>query len=311
MEDALLIISGFILSAFLTGKFRWKAQDAGHTESVANNPARKIELPTGVGIVFSVITAGVAGAYMYFIKPEIATGFLFTVLAAGFIVSHAAYQLDLRQKNGNLISLIGLIIAIGGSVYALPQLYVSYEWLPIWGEKIIIAILWFGFVKSVEKHDTVDGLFPTVAIIIILGIGLLNIYIMPIALVLVGVLIAFLKLAINPAKAVMGNSGRAYIGFMVMAMALATASDFGTTYLIALVMVLTCVWVFSCHKTAPKAIAAGFTHKVVITHYIALMLASCGLTMWALNINFITPFMIAGIVMFKLYSMFINYIAGK
>ena len=169
----------------------------------------------GMGIFFGFLVASIVGAFV------VGEGHreLLGVFAGSLVVLSLGLWDDVRNINpylriaGQTLAAVILVFA-GIKVNVIP---VNYIIIPL----TIIYVL--GAINAVNLLDGLDGLASGVTIIISLGFLILSLHQgnplgMLLSLALMGAVIGFLPYNFNPASIFMGNSGSAFLGYILAAL---------------------------------------------------------------------------------------------
>lgn len=225
---AILSISAFLLCFLLIPIFEKFAKEKGY---ISGHTAPKVDprrIPYFGGLamflVFSLVSLfAVLFSWLTFNRQMF---FLF-ILAAGVIVLFGLYD-DIKELTP-IQKLIGQSIGafiIVGFVIRTEIIYVNSF------VNICISFFWIiVLINAFNLLDILDGLAAGISVInifafLVLGFLTQNYFVILISSILIGVLLAFLRYNLPPARIFMGDSGSQFLGFTqaIMAISLSFAS---------------------------------------------------------------------------------------
>ena len=186
------------------------------------------------------------------------------------------------------------LAAVGVGVILLPQLI---DFVPLWLEKLVLILAWGWFLNLYNFMDGADGQTSVEGIAIGIGICLLAPALSPLAAVIVGALLGFLRLNWAPARVFMGDVGATWLGYVLGGLLLLALVDdtWRMVYplvVIALFFCLDATWtlirrVLNGHNPLEphkefwfhRALALGLNHRQLAVRVLLLNIALLGIAL--------------------------------
>ncbi|WP_106588096.1 MraY family glycosyltransferase [Salsuginibacillus halophilus] len=216
--------------------FRIGATDAPNGRKVHQEAMARIG---GLAIYFAFLVG------LVILQPE--SSYLLPMLIAGTIIILTGFMDDVKELSPKvklLGQLAAAVVVIAGGVRIdfinLPfETQMQLGWL-----SIPLTLLWIiGITNAINLIDGLDGLAAGVSSIVLVTIASLaalqgNIFIVGMALILLGSTLGFLWHNFHPAKIFMGDTGSLFLGFMIAVISLLGFKNVTLFSLVVPVMVL-------------------------------------------------------------------------
>ncbi|OCA88976.1 glycosyltransferase family 4 protein [Pseudobacillus wudalianchiensis] len=165
---------------------------------------------------------------LFLLKPQ--SPFNFAIVVGGFIIIVTGmlddrFELSAKAKLGGQL-LAALVVVLYGGVK------MEFITLPFGGEmefgflSVPLTILWIvGITNAINLIDGLDGLAAGVSSIALLTISLMafmkgDVYVMSVALLVLGSTLGFLRYNFHPAKIFMGDTGALFLGYIIAVLSL-------------------------------------------------------------------------------------------
>ncbi|KMY55551.1 UDP-phosphate N-acetylglucosaminyl 1-phosphate transferase [Bacillus sp. FJAT-27231] len=165
---------------------------------------------------------------LFLLKPQ--SPFNSAIVVGGFIIIVTGmlddrFELSAKAKLGGQL-LAALIVVLYGGVK------MEFITLPFGGEmefgflSVPLTILWIvGITNAINLIDGLDGLAAGVSSIALLTISLMafmkgDVYVMSVALLVLGSTLGFLRYNFHPAKIFMGDTGALFLGYIIAVLSL-------------------------------------------------------------------------------------------
>ncbi len=256
---------------------------------VAEIDARRAHLvptPHGGGIVVVAVGVGLGLAAVWGLQLPNET-FLTAMLVASLAVAGVGWLDDKHNLEARTRLLVHLA-AVGVGVILLPQLF---DFVPVWLEKLVLMLAWGWFLNLYNFMDGADGQTSVEGIAFGFGICLLTPALSPLAAVLVGALLGFLRLNWAPARVFIGDVGATWLGYVLGGLLLLALVDdtWRMVYPLVTVTLFFCLdatWTLVrrvAHGYKPwephkefwfhRALALGLTHRQLAIRVVLLNMA--------------------------------------
>lgn len=230
MTDALLqicyIIGPFIISALIAPKVMATCEKMGLVDQVTHRSSHTRATLKGGGLGLVLILVPFSLALIHWTYPQAADKpFLIALFLTGLIVALTGLIDDLK----GLPPIVRLIVhgaCAGVCLYFLPQVF---GFIPSWLEKTIFLLAWVWFINLFNFMDGIDGLATSEAAFLALALSVFYPPLQPVALVITGACIGFLRVNWNPAKIFLGDVGSTFLGFVIGGLLL-LATDASTIF---------------------------------------------------------------------------------
>ncbi len=216
MIDFALVFGSFMITTLLMGRvIRW-SQSFGLVDEVTKRSSHSQPTPRGGGIAIVLMTlvAGIvyAGSLMKAADGTV-PWFLIIFLAGGAFIAFVGLMDDKYELSAK-VRLLSQVVAVAPVVYFLPHIL---TFMPLWADKVIFFLLWVWFINFYNFMDGIDGLAGAQAVFLGAALSLFSPFFKPLALVLAGSSMGFLRVNVsvkNPAKIFMGDVGSTFLGYM-------------------------------------------------------------------------------------------------
>jgi UDP-N-acetylmuramyl pentapeptide phosphotransferase/UDP-N-acetylglucosamine-1-phosphate transferase len=285
MVDVTALPLGVVLLALLVGPaalvavlgpatVRW-CRARGLVVPVDARRAHKTPTPHGGGVLLVAVATPCLLALVAFWPhswPGLAVApfdraFVLALTLAALPVALVGWLDDVAEVRPS-IRLAVHLAAVAVAVALLPPLF---DFMPLYVEKIVLVLAWGWFVNLVNFMNGADGLVETQVVWASVGLVLLEPQLAPVALVLAGVTLGFLRVNWHPAKVFLGDVGSTWLGFMLGGLLLAGVVD-NTWYSMWPLAVLVLPLCLDATSTLVRRIAGGYPvwqpHKTFWFHRI-------------------------------------------
>jgi UDP-N-acetylmuramyl pentapeptide phosphotransferase/UDP-N-acetylglucosamine-1-phosphate transferase len=226
MIDFLLVLGSFLISTLLMGRVIAWSKSFGLVDNVNERSSHNEPTPRGGGIIIVIMTL-IAGLFHMGYMMQVGDGavpwFYVALLGGGALVAWVGL-LDDRYELSAKVRLLSQCIAVAPAVYFLPHIM---TFMPVWADKTIFFLLWIWFINLYNFMDGIDGLAGAEAVFLGAVLSLLSPFFKPLALVLAGSTLGFLRVNISvkrPSKIFMGDVGSTFLGFMFAGIIFYTAT---------------------------------------------------------------------------------------
>lgn len=243
-------IASLLLSAFLTRGVRNAARARRWVAAPSSHHIHREPIPRlgGIAIYLSfVITAGamIAASVIWELELGIESRTVFCILIPGTLIFLLGLYDDIYSAKPRIKFAVQALAALmlywfGIGKFELPVLLglPGAEWLSI--PLTVFWVLWitnaFNLIDGLDGLAAGSSLFSTLtlfAVSLISGVG----SVAPLALVMAGTILGFLRYNFNPATIFLGDSGSLFLGFMLSALSLAGSEKTPTIVAVALPIV--------------------------------------------------------------------------
>ncbi|PIZ30721.1 MAG: hypothetical protein COY40_03720 [Alphaproteobacteria bacterium CG_4_10_14_0_8_um_filter_53_9] len=169
--------------------------------------------PHGGGLLLPLI--GVPAMLLATHSGALGTGvesfklFISVMLVASLAVAFVGWWDD-KHNIAPAIRLTVHLLAVGAGLACLPPLF---DFMPLILEKLILLLAWGWFVNLYNFMDGADGLATSEGVAIGLGIALIVPSIAPLAGVIMGICLGFLRVNWSPARVFLGDVGSTWLGY--------------------------------------------------------------------------------------------------
>ncbi|MFJ7977683.1 glycosyltransferase family 4 protein [Peribacillus sp. NPDC096379] len=240
----LALLLCFVASIIITPLVKKFAIKIGATDKPNYRKVHQKVMPRlgGLAIYISFLIGWV------FLRPnDDLTNITIPLLIGGFIIIITGFFDDLFELSAK-IKFMAQIVAAG--VVVIGGVQVDYINLPFGGElhfgilAIPLTILWVvGITNAINLIDGLDGLaagVSSIALITISGMAILkgDLFVMSMALILLGSTLGFLFYNFHPAKIFMGDTGALFLGYMIAVLSLMGFKNITMISLIVPVIIL-------------------------------------------------------------------------
>jgi UDP-N-acetylmuramyl pentapeptide phosphotransferase/UDP-N-acetylglucosamine-1-phosphate transferase len=241
----------------------------GMVAEISNRRSHKIPTPHGGGMLMPLIVTPLGLAFVGVAHPPF-SAFLAMLLTAGLFVAAVGWRDDRSHVDPRLRLAVHLP-AVAVALVFLPQLF---DFMPLWLEKVVLLLGWGWFVNLYNFMDGADGLSSSEALPICAMIALVAPGYAPIAALIAGGCLGFLRVNWHPAKIFMGDVGATWLGYMLGGLLLVSCVD-DTWSVIWPLAGITLVFCMDATSTLARRILQGFQpwepHKTFWFHrYMAL-----------------------------------------
>ncbi len=177
-------------------------------------------VPVGGGLSIVLVTTPLAllAIFLYDLPHK---DFLIALLTTSLAVAYVGWKDDQENLSAKLRLAVHLI-SIAICLYFAPQ--TLGEFMPLWAEKILILLGWAWFVNLFNFADGTDGYASQQSIFICIFLALFFPPVAPIAFIICGATMGFLRHNYHPASLFMGDIGSTYLGFMLAGLMLSVAT---------------------------------------------------------------------------------------
>ncbi|MBN2800450.1 MAG: hypothetical protein JXX28_15020 [Deltaproteobacteria bacterium] len=213
--------------------------------------------------------------------------FITVMLIASAAVAAIGWLDDRYEVRASVRLGVHLIAGLAG-LAVLPQLFF---FLPLVAEKVILAFAWGWFVNLYNFMDGADGQAAGEAVVIGLGIAVIVPALAPLAVVMMGVGLGFLRVNWHPARVFMGDVGSTWLGYVLGGLLFVALIDYTWTVIWPLATV-TLFFSVDATWTLFRRLGQGYRpwvpHKTFWFHrYLALghTPSQLALGAWGLNIG--------------------------
>ncbi len=216
MIDFALGFGSFLLTALLMGRVIAWSKSFGLIDEVNKRSSHKEPTPRGGGIIIVLMTLLAGTVYAGYLMKS-ADGavpwFLIALLGGGALIAFVGLMDDKHGLSAK-VRLLSQVVAVAPVVYFLPHIM---TFMPVWADKAIFFFLWIWFINLYNFMDGIDGLAGAQAVFLGAAMSLFSPFFKPIALVLAGSAMGFLRVNVSvkrPAKIFMGDVGSTFLGYM-------------------------------------------------------------------------------------------------
>lgn len=219
----LLILSGLaaLVCWSLTGRLICQLRmDVPNARS-----SHKAPVPRGGGLAVLICFLPCAAAVIYALLEQ---GFLsqsqtlpWVTLGAGVVALGIVSWFDDRHALPVIVRLAVQAGCVGMMLMVMEPVTITADWLPVWLDRLLIFVLWVGFVNLFNFMDGIDGLAVTESLSILIGLILLAVLfggLMPesmAAAALAGAMLGFGVWNWRPARVFLGDVGSVPVGFVL------------------------------------------------------------------------------------------------
>ncbi|MEC9292607.1 MAG: glycosyltransferase family 4 protein [Pseudomonadota bacterium] len=216
MIDFALVFGSFLLTALLMGRVIAWSKSFGLIDEVNKRSSHKEPTPRGGGIIIVLMTllAGIVyTGYLMKSADGAVPWFLIALLGGGALVAFVGLMDDKHGLSAK-VRLLSQVVAVAPVVYFLPHIM---TFMPVWADKAIFFFLWIWFINLYNFMDGIDGLAGAQAVFLGAAMSLFSPFFKPIALVIAGSSMGFLRVNVSvkrPAKIFMGDVGSTFLGYM-------------------------------------------------------------------------------------------------
>lgn len=216
MSQLLTVLCAALLAIGFTRWFINWAEANGQMDIPNERSSHDKPVALGGGIV---IIAVASIAWIIFAWPLSAT--YIALLSAALLLALLSWADD-RSPLPWWIRLLGQVAAVAGLLWLIPagQTILPLE-LPVWLDRLIVALAWIWFINLFNFMDGMDGLASGEAISIAGGIALIHTALAQetestiLALLLTGASLGFIRWNWHQARVFMGDVGSVPIGFLL------------------------------------------------------------------------------------------------
>ncbi|WP_120463581.1 MraY family glycosyltransferase [Paenibacillus aceti] len=240
---AALVVS-FLVVYVLIPPLRKFAYKIDFVDKPVKNNDRKIHkqsIPLTAGIAIFI---GFVIAYLFFVKPDDVKEYVAILIGGSLILSIGLVDDWMKTQGKELSALPKLIVQVAAAVIVFysgisftgftAPFSDEYIQFPVWLQLIFTVVWIFGVTTVINFSDGIDGLAgsltsisSTTLFIVAAAKGQTGSAI--IAIILIGVSLAYLRYNKPPAKVFMGDAGATFLGFMLGVVALDGALKQATT----------------------------------------------------------------------------------
>lgn len=172
--------------------------------------AHRVPTPHGGGILVVAVGVGLGIAAVWGLQlPN--EPFLTAMLVASLAVAGVGWLDDKHDLEARTRLLVHLA-AVGVGVILLPQIF---DFVPLWLEKLVLMLAWGWFLNLYNFMDGADGQTSVEGIFIALALCLLVPALSPLAAIVAGALLGFLRLNWAPARVFIGDVGATWLGYVL------------------------------------------------------------------------------------------------
>lgn len=206
----IFLLAGFVGSFVCAPAAVRRCQRWGLVAAITARHAHSTPTPHGVGIILPLIgiPLGLAATAWGLLPDPL---FITTLLLSSIAVAWVGWQDDKHDIPATARLSVHLL-AVTAGVLLLPPLF---DLVPTWLEKIILILAWGWFLNLFNFMDGADGQISTQATLISLGLALLVPPLAPLALLICGLSLGFLRINLPPAKGFLGDVGSTWLGYML------------------------------------------------------------------------------------------------
>jgi UDP-N-acetylmuramyl pentapeptide phosphotransferase/UDP-N-acetylglucosamine-1-phosphate transferase len=258
LVEALFVLAPFFLvGGFAPAMARW-CLARGMVAHVTERSAHRAPLPQGGGALVVFVTAPfVLLAVWWFDIPQ--KVFLTALVLSSLPLAFMGWLDDIRHRPP-LMRLLIHAVCVGVGVAFLPPLF---DVVPLWAEKAILVLAWVWFVNLYNFMDGLDGLTASETVFLCLGLILFVPTLGPVAAIMAGAMLGFLRVNWHPARLILGDVGSTYLGF-IMGGLLLVGLERNTWELVYPLFTLTLVFSADSTYTLFKRVLQG--HKPWVPH---------------------------------------------
>lgn len=225
MTDFLLVFGSFLLSTFLMGRVIAWCSRKGLIAKVTGRSAHRQDTPIGAGIIIAVATlvTGLVQLAIWHHGGGEMLWFYAALLGGAGLMAVTGY-FDDKNSLSPWTKIALQTFAVVPALYLMPQVFDS---LPLVVDKAIFFVLWMWFINLYNFMDGIDGLAGAEAVFLGAALSLLVPVFKPLALVIAGSSLGFLRVNVSvkrPAKAFMGDTGSLFLGYIIAGMIFYAAS---------------------------------------------------------------------------------------
>lgn len=214
------------LAAFLGGPllvaYCWRR---GMVAEITERHSHTFPTPHGGGALIVLVAIPIGGLALVFAGTgQSAPLWQFVMMGAGLIVGATGWIED-RIGLKNSVRLIAQFAAVCLPAILLPPMF---DIIPIWLEKIVVIVAWVWFINLFNFMDGADGVAGSEAVFLASALAVLSPGLAPLALVVAGTSLGFLRVNWRPARLFLGDTGSTWLGYMLGGLLLlSVASDAG------------------------------------------------------------------------------------
>lgn len=279
----------FLFVTWFAGRLIGWCQRQGMVAPVAHDDVRRAHsVPTphggGLALVAGILPPALLAVWLFDLPHST---FLVVLCLASLPLAFVGWLDDRRHQPEWLRLTVHLGCVLVG-VWFLPPMF---DLFPLWLEKLILVLAWGWFVNLFNFLDGIDGHATTEAVVIAVGLILLGGALAPVAGIIAGACLGFLRVNWQPARIFLGDVGSTFLGFMLGGLLLVSATADTWTLIWPL---FTITLVFSLDATATvirrilqghkpwvphqtfwfqRAVKAGLTHSEVVRAALVINLA--------------------------------------
>ncbi len=257
----LFVFLPFLFATILAGRLIPYCRRLGMLAPVAGADARRLHAePTphggGLALVLVMVPAMLLAIWA-FDMPD--ATFLYAMTLASIPLALVGW-LDDRHHLPEWLRLAVHLACVLVGVWFLPTMF---DTVPMWLEKLILVLAWGWFVNLYNFLDGIDGHATTEAVFLAIGLILLGGALAPLAGIIAGACLGFLRVNWHPARIFLGDVGSTFLGFILGGLLL-VAAEFDTWTLVWPLFTLTLVFSLDATTTVVRRIFEG--HKPWVPH---------------------------------------------
>lgn len=209
--------------------------------------------PHGGGFVLPLVVTPLGLLAVWLLHLPFAE-FLTVLLVCGMGVAWVGWWDDRHHLQPHLRLAVHLL-AVGVGLVFLPQLF---DFMPLGLEKLLLLLAWGWFVNLYNFMDGADGLAMSEAVFLSAALALVVPAFAPLALLVAGAGLGFLRVNFPPAKVFMGDVCSTWLGYVLGGLLLVGCSD-DTWTVIWPLSTVTLVFCADATSTLIRRVATG--HK--------------------------------------------------
>lgn len=181
-----------------------------------------VPTPHGGGLLVVLVAVPLGLAVVHLAKLPFAP-WLDLMLLLSLLVAAVGW-LDDKHSLSPRVRLAVHLFAVAMTVLLMPPLF---DVLPLWLDKIITMLAWAWFISLFNFMNGADGLAESEAVFIAAAVALLVPQLSPLALVIAGSSLGFLRVNWHPAKLFLGDVGSTWLGYVLGGLLLLPAANNG------------------------------------------------------------------------------------
>lgn len=325
--DFLYIFLSFAVGTIYAGKAMRYCIEQKLMGEVNHRSSHKAPTPRGGGYYFVIMISAFSLVWLNVGEASPHIHFLNTLFLSGMAVGYLGWLDDKNSIKASTRFILQLVLALL-CVIMLPP--VLPEILPTWVEKTLLVLAWVWFLNLYNFMDGIDGIAATQAVFIAIALSLFVPEISPIALVMAGSVLGFLRFNWSPARVFMGDVGSTYLGFILGGLIIynLTFPTFEKNLWVGLILTLVFTadttytlikrtlqgkkpWEAHNEHFYQRAVKMGMSHAQVVKRVIALNLVLLVLAILAKFTTIGAFLFIAGLVMLVGVALRIRHLEGK